>query len=109
MSNKNDQMINKISQEISSFATQAMLYEVACYPSPGLVSPISNGAHKDMDFFTFIDSTSVLSKYLSLFVQEGFTDNSYKDIFNNIRTIGIEAENDMFSKTNGINTHKGML
>ncbi|GAA3314249.1 hypothetical protein GCM10020331_006340 [Ectobacillus funiculus] len=69
-----------------------MLYEVACYPSPGLVSPISNGAHKDMDFLLFIDSTAVLSKYLSLFVQEGFTDNSYKDIFNNIRTIGIEAE-----------------
>lgn len=101
--------VNRISQEISSFAIQAMLYEVACYPSPGLVSPISNGAHKDMDFFTFIDSTSALSKYLSLFVQEGFTENSYKDIFNHIRTIGIEAENDMFIKTKGINTHKGML
>ena len=109
MSNKKDITLNKISQEISSFAIQAMLYEVACYPSPGLVSPISNGAHKDMDFFTFIDSTSVLSKYLALFVQEGYTDKSYNDIFNNIRTIGMEAEKDMFIKTKGVNTHKGML
>jgi len=94
---------------ISSFAEQAMLYEVSCYPSPGLVSPISSGAHKDMNYFTFIDSISVLSKYLALFAEEGYSDKSYKDIFNSIRTIGVEAEKDMFKKTKGINTHKGML
>jgi len=102
-------ILNEISLIISSFAIQAMLYEVTCYPSPGLVSPISNGAHKDMNYFTFIDSTSVLSKYLALFVQNGCTDKSYKDIFNNIRNIGMEAEKEMFIKTEGINTHKGML
>jgi triphosphoribosyl-dephospho-CoA synthase len=102
-------LLNEISQIISSFALQAMLYEVTCYPSPGLVSPISNGAHKDMNYFTFIDSTSVLSKYLALFVQEGYSDKCYKDVFKNIRFIGMEAEKDMFIKTKGINTHKGML
>jgi triphosphoribosyl-dephospho-CoA synthase len=101
--------INEISMTISSFAIQAMIYEVSCYPSPGLVSPVSYGAHKDMDFFTFIDSTSTLSKYLALFVQEGFSDKTYKEIFNGIRRIGVEAEKDMFAKTRGINTHKGML
>lgn len=101
--------VNKISMEISSLAVQAMIYEVSCYPSPGLVSPVSCGAHKDMDFFTFVDSASVLSKYLTLFVQEGFSDNSYKEIFDSIRKIGIIAEQDMFVKTKGINTHKGML
>lgn len=55
-------ILNEISMTISSFAIQAMLYEVSSYPSPGLVSPMSNGAHRDMDYFTFIDSTSVLSK-----------------------------------------------
>ena len=101
--------INEISMTISSFAIQAMIYEVSCYPSPGLVSPVSYGAHKDMNFFTFIDSTSVLSKYLALFVQEGFSDKTYKEIFNGVRRIGVEAERDMFVKTRGINTHKGML
>ena len=62
-------MLNEISLIVSSFAIQAMLYEVTCYPSPGLVSPASSGAHKDMDFFTFVDSTSVLSRYFTLFVQ----------------------------------------
>lgn len=101
--------VNEMAMEISSLAVQAMIYEVSCYPSPGLVSPVSCGAHKDMDFFTFIDSTSVLSKYLTLFVQEGFSNKSYKEIFDAIRKIGITAERDMFVKTKGINTHKGML
>ncbi len=109
MKNKRIFTINEISMTISSFAVQAMIYEVSCYPSPGLVSPISSGAHKDMNFFTFVDSTSVLSKYLTLFVQEGLTDKSNEEMFNNIRKIGVEAEKDMFFKTGGVNTHKGML
>ncbi len=109
MKSKMTYTINETSMTISSFAIQAMIYEVSCYPSPGLVSPVSCGAHKDMDFFTFVDSTSMLSKYLPLFVQEGFSDKTYKEIFNEIRSIGVEAEKDMFIKTKGINTHKGML
>ncbi len=101
--------INKVSLAIGSLATQAMLYEVSCFPSPGLISPVSNGSHEDMNYYTFIDSTSVLSRYLPLFVQEGFSEKSYKDIFHSIRSIGVEAEKDMFVITKGINTHKGML
>ncbi|MBW9172574.1 triphosphoribosyl-dephospho-CoA synthase CitG [Clostridium estertheticum] len=109
MKNEKIFTINEVSMIISSFAIQAMIYEVSCYPSPGLVSPVSYGAHKDMNFYTFIDSTSTLSKYLPLFVQEGFSDKTYKEIFNGVRRIGVEAERDMFVKTRGINTHKGML
>ena len=109
MMNKKVFTVNDMSMTISSFAIQAMIYEVSCYPSPGLVSPVSCGAHKDMSFFTFIDSTSVLSRYLTLFVQEGFSNRTYKEIFESVRYIGIEAEKAMFIKTKGVNTHKGML
>lgn len=101
--------LNDFSLTISSFAMQAILYEVSCTPCPGLVSPVSNGAHKDMNYFTFIDSTAVLSKYMALFVQEGYSHRECKDIFDSIRSLGVEAEKDMFIKTNGVNTHKGML
>lgn len=94
---------------ISSFAVQAMLYEVACYPSPGLVSSISTGSHKDMDFYTFIDSTSALIKPLTLCASEGASKKSPIEIFNRIRSIGIKGEEEMFKKTLGVNTHKGML
>jgi len=109
MENEKVYTINKVSMTISSFAIQAMIYEISCFPSPGLISPVSNGAHTDMNLYTFIDSTSTLSKYLALFVQEGLSGKTYKEIFNGIRRIGVEAETDMFAKTRGINTHKGML
>lgn len=101
--------INDITFDISSFALQAMLYEVACFPSPGLVSSISQGAHKDMDHYTFIDSSCSLIKYLILCCQGGFSNNSPKEILKECRSLGIDAEERMFSKTGGVNTHKGML
>lgn len=98
-----------ISFKLSEFAIQAMLYEVSCFPSPGLVSPISNGSHKDMNFYTFIDSTSALNKYMFEFALEGFREKDLKILFSNLREIGIKAEDEMFNKTKGVNTHKGMI
>lgn len=95
--------------KISSFAVQAMIYEVSCFPSPGLVSCISTGAHKDMDFYTFVDSTSSLIKYLTLCVQTGLEGHSASAIFLRLKELGMNAEEEMFEKTKGVNTHKGMV
>ncbi|NMA14253.1 MAG: triphosphoribosyl-dephospho-CoA synthase CitG, partial [Clostridia bacterium] len=83
--------------------------EVSCYPSPGLVSPVSNGAHRDMNYYTFIDSTCALIKYFTLIAEAGLNAGSGKELFEKIRTIGIDGEKEMFIKTNGVNTQKGML
>ncbi|GIP31678.1 triphosphoribosyl-dephospho-CoA synthase CitG [Paenibacillus sp. J2TS4] len=109
MINENCLNIDEISLTVGSFAIQAILYEASCFPSPGLVSPVSTGSHKDMDYFMFLDSTAVLSKYLAEFVRQGLSDRSYRKIFEAIREIGKKAEAEMFLKTNGINTHKGAL
>lgn len=101
--------INDKAFYIASLAVQAVLYEVSSYPSPGLVSAVSSGAHTDMDYFTFIDSTSALIKTFTLCAQAGFTDKSPKEIFKDIREIGKIGEKEMLQKTKGINTHKGML
>lgn len=101
--------IHEAAFDISSFAIQSMLYEVACAPSPGLVSVISMGAHKDMDHYTFIDSTCALIKHLTLCVEEGFSSKASRELLKCIRPIGIEGEKQMFEKTSGVNTHKGML
>lgn len=100
---------HNIVDTLCEMATEAMLYEVSCYPAFGLVSPISSGAHDDMDYYTFMKSTSVLIKYMNAFAKEGYSNKTSKEIFNAIRKIGIEAEKDMFKKTSGINTHKGMI
>lgn len=100
---------NILPYSLSEIAIEAILYEVACFPSAGLVSPISSGAHKDMNYFTFLKSTAVLSKYMLWFSEEGYSKKEPKDIFKSIREIGMKAEVDMFKKTRGINTHKGMI
>lgn len=100
----NDQCIN-----IASLAVQAMLYEASCNPSPGLVSRASSGAHQDMDFFTFLDSATTLINPLIHCAEAGFTSSTPKEIFNQIRQIGQLGEQQMFHKTSGVNTHKGMF
>lgn len=101
--------INEISLDIANMASKAMIYEVSCFPSPGLVSPVSMGAHKDMNYYTFIDSTFAINKYFILFADEGSKDFELTEIFSNIKKIGIQAERAMFNSTNNINTHKGMI
>ncbi len=101
--------IGLISFNIGELAVQAMLYEILTYPKPGLVSPINSGAHSDMDYYKFIDSTTALIKFMLLFSKEGYSNKSHDEIFKAIRYIGIEAEKEMFLKNSGINTHKGML
>lgn len=94
---------------IASLAIQAILYETACSPSPGLVSRISNGAHKDMNYFTFLDSSAALIKPLIRCAEAGISGHSPPEIFQRIRQIGRRGEVEMFRKTGGINTHKGAL
>lgn len=100
---------DKVCLKLSEFAVEAMLYEASCYPSFGLVSPISNGSHKDMNFFTFIDSSVVLYPYILKFAKKSFCSDKPETIFKNIRRIGMFAEKAMLKKTGNVNTHKGMI
>ncbi|MGL4761047.1 MAG: triphosphoribosyl-dephospho-CoA synthase CitG [Sarcina sp.] len=98
-----------IAKKLAEFASEAMLFEVSSYPSPGLVSPVSNGSHKDMNYYTFLGSISVLNKYMYEFALAGIQKDKIEDIFDDIRKVGLKAEIDMFEITKGVNTHKGMI
>jgi triphosphoribosyl-dephospho-CoA synthase len=73
------------------------------------VSPISSGSDKDMNFFTFINSSVVLYPYMLKFAKKSFCGDKPETIFENIRKTGKYAENAMFNKTDNVNTHKGMI
>ncbi len=93
---------------ISQVASKALYYEVALSPKPGLVDRFDNGAHTDMDFFTFIDSIASLSPFFYRYAEIGFfhqTDLNH--LFEKLRVIGQAAEKAMWTATKGINTHKG--
>lgn len=106
--NSNEYKLTGEAFRIGEAALLGMLYEVSTSPSPGLVSPYSSGAHKDMDFFTFLKSSSSIAYSMYLCAQAGI-DNPKGDILKLLRKIGISAEKEMLKATGGVNTQKGLL
>lgn len=96
---------------VANLSIKSMLYEVSATPKPGLVDRNNSGAHMDMDFFTFMDSSSVLYSYFYDCAKAGanFREDNYVLLLKIIRPMGINAEIDMFRVTKGVNTHKGMI
>jgi holo-ACP synthase/triphosphoribosyl-dephospho-CoA synthase len=105
------QQLEDLSRKVVSKAIRAILYEVSLTPKPGLVCPLSNGVHTDMDYRMFIDSTSVIStRFTELFKQgANCTDDELSRALPIIRTIGLLMEHDMFAITEGVNTQKGII
>ena len=100
---------DSLAYEVSQMALKAMISEVSTFPSFGLVSPISSGAHKDMDYYTFLNSAVAITPFLKKMFEVGYSYYSPEYIFDAIRDIGKECEKKMFEATNNINTHKGMI
>ena len=97
-------------KNIATLATKALLYEVSISPKAGLVSRLSNGSHKDMNFYTFINSSLALHNYfLNCFDYGQEKLFSCPNFFKNLREFGKVAEKDMYEATKGINTHKGTI
>ncbi len=94
-----------------SCTTRALLYEVSATPKPGLVDRSNCGAHGDMDFYTFLDSSAALvPKFRELFCL-GWNNagTAPAALFPQLRAAGIRAESAMNTITGGINTHKGLI
>lgn len=102
---------NHLAHEIAQMAQRAVLYEVTATPKPGLVDRNNTGAHKDMDFYTFMDSSAALYRGFFDCASEGLTFESddLRNLLDRIRIPGMACENHMFTATKGINTHKGII
>ncbi len=96
---------------IASLADRAVLFEAAACPKPGLVDPLSKGAHGDMDYFTFLRSAAALAPCWRAFALSGwnFRGGDPALLLPLLRKEGIKAEKAMFAATGGINTHKGLI
>lgn len=97
--------------KIASLAQRAILYEVTTTPKPGLVDRHNSGAHKDMDFFTFMASSSALFRGLYECALEGILigEADCTKLMDRIRFPGMRCEEAMLKATNGVNTHKGII
>ena len=97
--------------KIAQCALLALLLEAAAYPKPGLVDPLSRGAHGDMDYFSFLASAAALAPFWERFVLlgAGFSGEDPALLLPLLRKEGIRAEKAMFAATGGVNTHKGLI
>lgn len=100
---------NRISYEVSNYVLKSMIEEVSTMPSFGLVSPVTNGSHSDMNFHMFLNSSFAITPHVMDMIKNGYSFEGSRRIFDSIRRIGIDCEEAMFEATNGVNTHKGMI
>ena len=105
------QLENGIVKKLSSLAQMAILNEISLSPKPGLVDKFNNGSHADMNYKTFLNSTSAISPWFAELVQAGFTFEGY-DLtlaLPLIRRIGLNMEAAMYESTRNVNTQKGVI
>ena len=105
-------MLNHLTpKKIGTLAHLAMLSEVSATPKPGLVDRATNGAHDDMDFFTFLASATALRTSFDTFAELGraHAAEPVTALLPHLQAAGIIAEREMFAATQGVNTHKGMI
>ena len=110
-SSKEKFVIEQLLRNIASFAVEGMLFEVSATPKPGLVDRNNSGAHYDMDYFTFMSSAAALHSAFEEFTMIGweYRNRPIKEMLPALREAGIREEQSMFTFTNGVNTHKGMI
>lgn len=102
---------DKAADVCAAYATRALLYEVSTTPKPGLVDRANSGSHRDMNFFTFLDSSAALSPWFREMFCVGWDCSGMPadQLFQRLRFTGRRAEQAMLTATNGINTHMGLI
>ncbi|MCI9264962.1 MAG: triphosphoribosyl-dephospho-CoA synthase [Oscillospiraceae bacterium] len=99
-----------LTQQVASLALSALEEEVRTTPKPGLVDLHDSGAHRDMDFRTFLLSAQAVAPYLGeMFHVAAGWEGSPPSLFTRIRQIGVAAESAMLRATGGVNTHRGAI
>jgi triphosphoribosyl-dephospho-CoA synthase len=90
---------------IAAAAASALLDELETWPKPGLVSYVDTGSHTDMDAGTFCRSVAAIEPFFADLATAGASGAGMDEL----RRVGLEAEQAMLAATHGINTHRGAI
>lgn len=91
---------------IAEKAIDALFEELELHPKPGLVTPASSGSHRDMDFDTMADSIEAIAPFLHQIAETATRACGFQD---DLRPLGVAAEEAMLEATAGVNTHRGAI
>ena len=93
------------SEVLSKAAHESLLDELYTTPKPGLVDMNNSGAHSDMNVSIFEKSADALAPYFKDVARLGMEHCGISQL----RERGKRAEDEMFTATGGVNTHKGLI
>jgi cytidyltransferase-like protein len=86
---------------LAALAERALRLELDTPGKPGLVCPESSGAHRDMNYDTMRAGIRAIRPFFAPMALAGSVDE--------LRTLGIQAEEAMLQATGGVNTHRGAI
>ena len=86
---------------LGKLADRALRMELDTPSKPGLVGPDGPGAHSDMDYNTMLAGIRALAPFWPRMAMASGPEQ--------LRALGIEAEQAMLSATGGVNTHRGAI
>ncbi len=96
--------------QIARCAALAAKEELRLLFKPGLVTPISNGSHKDLDFHLMSESLECLKPFWQECAKKGLAaQKASPEFLSELRILGLEAEKRLFDLTSGVNTYRGLL
>lgn len=95
---------------IGECVLKAILMEACTWPKPGLVTPISQGAHADMDIWLFITSSAAIGPCFQDCARLGEKhQGSPQSLLLGLRNIGVGYEQRLLQSTHQVNTQRGIL
>ncbi|MCE1199586.1 MAG: triphosphoribosyl-dephospho-CoA synthase [Marinilabiliales bacterium] len=101
----------RLGRQLAALALQAILREISLGNKPGLVGPDDQGSHHDMNYQTFLASTSSIAVWFEELAAMGlrYPSENPADALPELRRIGLQMESAMFAATGGVNTQKGII
>lgn len=95
---------------IGECVLKAILMEACTWPKPGLVTPVSQGSHTDMDIWLFITSSVAIAPCFHDCAQLGENhQGTPQTLFHAVRTTGVRYEQRLLQSTHQVNTQRGIL
>ena len=95
---------------VKKMINESMLKELNLHPKFGLVTPYTNGSHKDMDYNLMITAkNAILDDLVKMFMLGYEQDLPLDKLFKKARCIGIKADKHMFKATSNINAYQGLI
>lgn len=95
---------------IARCASLAAQDELRLLYKPGLVTPITNGCHEDLNFPLMWNCLRHLDSFWAFCVESGMnTEAASPEFLSRLRQAGVEAEKIMFDVSSGVNTYRGLL